>query len=254
MTLNALEQYSLHHANKNLKFYLTGSQPCPYIENKIEKKVFTTLDGDDKGLLNEALTHAGFRRSQNIAYRPSCDMCNKCVSVRVDVKEFEFSHKWRRILNKGQFISKHIFDPIATDERYCLLKDYLNDRHFMGGMSDMSPIDFIAMIEEKAPHSKIYDYRLKQCNKSGEKGKLIACVLVDELSDGNSLIYSFYDPNLRNYSLGTYIILDQIVQMKAQEKPFLYLGYWIEGSKKMEYKARFKPLEFLGNGGWERQV
>ena len=251
MTNTSLEQYSLLNTDKNIRFYLTGPQPCPYLPNKIERKVFTTLDDSDSGLLNEALTHAGFRRSQNIAYRPACDMCTECVSMRIDVSAFEFTPNWRRIMAKNSNIICEIAEPIATQERYDLMAQYILNRHDEGGMSDMSEADFAAMIEDNAPNTKIIDFRLSENCQLGDKGELIACLIIDELSDGNSMIYSFYNPNFPKQSLGSYIILAQIEHMTLQNKQYLYLGYWIKNSKKMHYKGRFKPFQVLANGGWE---
>lgn len=237
-------------AGTNIKFYLTTPQTCPYLGDRFERKIFTTLNDLNANALNEALTHAGFRRSQNIAYRPSCDMCSKCVSVRVDVKNFEFDKKWRRIIGKNKMIVATECLPIATEERYALLTQYLNSRHLNQGMSGMNGEDFIAMIEECVESTKIYDYRLGEDCELGKKWQLVGCCLIDDLSDGRSLVYSFFDTDMAQQSLGTFIILDQIIQTRLAHKPYAYLGYLIDGCDKMEYKARFKPLEALGLQGW----
>lgn len=236
--------------NRNIRFYLTGPQVCPYLPNRLERKVFATLNGIDAAELNQALTHAGFRRSQNISYRPSCDMCASCVSVRINVDKFEFNKNWRRILNKNKDIYGFARPPVATEERYNLLKKYLNARHLNAGMSDMDEDDFVAMIEDCTSNTILIDYRLLEDCEDGQAGKLIGCSLLDELSDGRSLIYSFFDPDLSKRSLGSFFILDHVREMKSMELPYIYLGYWIKGSRKMEYKTRFKPLEVLGPQGW----
>jgi leucyl-tRNA---protein transferase len=236
---------------KRLRFYLTSPQPCPYLPNRLERKVFTTLNDIDSHHLNDKLTQAGFRRSQNIAYRPACDMCAECVSVRVKVQEFIFTKSWRRILKIAPMIDSESFFSEANEERFELIQKYLNTRHLNQGMSDMNADDFISMLEECTLNSRVIDYRLKQNCELGEKGKLIACVLLDELSDGKSLIYSFYDPNLEKYSLGTYLILNQIEDTKLSGREFLYLGYFIKDCQKMNYKARFEPMQKLGSMGWQ---
>ena len=237
-------------AGTNIKFYLTTPQICPYLGDRLERKIFTTLNDLNANALNEALTHAGFRRSQNIAYRPSCDMCSKCVSVRVIANDFVFDKKWRRIIEKNKMLVATECLPVATEERYELLTKYLDTRHLNQGMSGMNGDDFIAMLEECVESTRVYDYRLADDCEMGKKGKLIACCLIDELSDGRSLVYSFFDPEYKKQSLGSFIILDQIIQTRLERKPYVYLGYLIDGCDKMEYKARFKPLEALGLQGW----
>lgn len=229
--------------NKNLRFYLTGAQPCPYLPNRRERKLFTTLDEIDGAELNEALTQAGFRRSQNIAYRPSCDMCSLCVSVRIPVKDFKFK-SWNRILKANSDLIAETNFCEANEERYALLKKYIAARHFNGSMADMDAEDFISMIEDGTSSTRIIDFRDKNTNQ------LVACVLVDLLKDGISLVYSFFDTDFKAKSIGSYIILSQIMDMQNQDKDYVYLGYWIDGSEKMAYKKRFKPLEALGPTGW----
>lgn len=251
MTDNSLENYSQIHANRNIRFYLTGPETCPYLPNRLERKVFTTLDDTDAALLNEALTHAGFRRSQNISYRPACDMCSECVSMRIDTLNFAFDAKWRRILAKNADIYWQAKSPMATEEHFNLITRYINARHENGGMSDMNEDDFAAMIEDCAPNSLLFEFRLKIDCELGKENELVAGLIVDELSDGNSLIYSYFKPDFPKYSLGSFIILAQIAHLKTINKPFLYLGYWIKNSPKMKYKSRFKPFQILGNRGWE---
>lgn len=251
MSDNSLEHYSQIHANRNIRFYLTGPEACPYLPNSLERKVFTTLEGDDSALLNEALTHAGFRRSQNISYRPACDMCTQCVSLRIDIDNFVFDTKWRRVLAKNSNIYWQARNPIATDEHFELITKYLRGRHQDGGMSDMDEEGFAAMVEDCAPNTRLIEYRLKSDCEMGSQDELVAGLIIDELRDGHSLIYSYFKPNLPKYSLGSFVILAQIAHLKKLKKPFLYLGYWIKSSRKMQYKSRFKPFQILGNRGWE---
>lgn len=240
-------------ADKKLRFYLTSPLECPYLPDRYERKLFTTLNDLDAHYLNETLTRAGFRRSQNIAYRPACDMCTECVSIRVLVKDFKFNKNWRRVLKIGKYIDAQSNFPDANEERYALIKKYLNTRHLNEGMSDMDGEDFIAMLEECTSYTRIIDYRLNQDCEYGKKGQLIACLLLDELNDGKSLVYSFYEPDLQKHSIGTYIILHQINDTRQSERDYLYLGYLIKDCRKMAYKSRFTPYERLGPRGWERQ-
>jgi arginine-tRNA-protein transferase len=230
---------------KNIRFYLTASQPCPYLPGRRERKVFAALDGPDAVELNDNLTHAGFRRSQNIAYRPACDMCAACVSVRVPVARFRHTRRWRKVLARNADLVAKLVPPQATYEQFGLLKRYLLHRHQGDGMSEMGPFDYAAMAEESAVRTHIIEYR-----QGGEDGPLMACALVDALADGLSLIYSFFDPEIADRSPGSFIILDHLRQASLVGYDHVYLGYWIRGSEKMSYKSQFRPLEALGPTGW----
>lgn len=251
MTSDRFDKIREYSTQKNIRFYLTAPQACPYLPDRNERKIFTTLSGLDSDIINEALTQAGFRRSQNISYRPACDMCASCVSMRVLALEFDF-RKWKRVLRNDTKLYSETCYPEANEERFELITNYLQSRHAGEGMSDMSADDFIAMIEECTSSTRIIDYRLKDDDEFGKKGDLIACILIDLLHDGRSLVYSFYSPNYLKDSLGTYLVLDQIRAAKLKNQPYTYLGYWIKGSKKMEYKTRFRPFEHLGPQGWTR--
>jgi arginyl-tRNA--protein-N-Asp/Glu arginylyltransferase len=233
-------------AAKNIRFYLTAAQPCPYLEGRRERKVFAALDSHDALELNDNLTHAGFRRSQNIAYRPACDMCAACVSVRVPTTTFKFTKRWRRVLNANTDVVGRIMPAQATYEQFAVLQKYLSHRHFGAGMSEMSIFDYSAMVEETAVRTHVVEYRL-----NGENGQLVACALVDALADGLSLVYAFFDPDFASRSLGSFIVLDHIRQASSVDFPNVYLGYWIKGSQKMAYKTDFRPIEALGASGWE---
>jgi arginyl-tRNA--protein-N-Asp/Glu arginylyltransferase len=229
------------------QFYLTSPAPCPYLPGRMERKVFTRLSGEVARPLNDTLTHAGFRRSQNIAYRPACEACQMCISVRVVVDAFEPTRSFERVLQRSADIAAEVVDPWATEEQFALLRRYLDERHIGGGMSDMTMFDYVAMVEDSAVETHLVEYRYKDGAKAGD---LIAVALTDQLSDGLSMVYSYYDPNERARSLGTYMVLDHIEQARGRELPYLYLGYWIDGCQKMAYKARFGPLEARLASGW----
>ncbi|MDE2384190.1 MAG: arginyltransferase [Alphaproteobacteria bacterium] len=230
------------------QFFITAATPCPYLPGREERKVFTHLMGQDARQLASQLSHAGFRRSQNIAYKPACDQCAACTSTRIPVKEFDWSKSFRRVLRANSDLVSRAAPAQATAEHYELFRSYIDTRHSDGGMADMSVLDFAAMIDETVVDSRLIEYRYKREHPLG--GTLAACVLVDILVDGLSLIYSFFDPGLAQRSPGTFIILDSIQRTQRLNLPYLYLGYLVPGSPKMAYKARFLPQERLGPEGW----
>ncbi|HEX2592887.1 MAG TPA: arginyltransferase [Rhizomicrobium sp.] len=232
------------------QFFLTPGGPCPYLPGRTERKVFARLAGSYAQGLSEALTHSGFRRSQMIAYRPACEGCNACVSVRIVVDEVDLSRSQRRVEKRSADLVRSHVAPEATREQFGLLRAYLDSRHAGGGMSDMGLFDYVAMVEETPVDTHITEYRRKSTN--GQPGALMACALTDVLRDGLSMVYSFFHPGETQRSLGTYMIIDHIREAKSRGLPYVYLGYWVRGSEKMDYKSKFAPLEALGREGWER--
>ena len=230
------------------QFFITAPTPCPYLPGRIERKVFTHLVGQEARTLNTQLSQGGFRRSQNIAYRPACDHCSACVSVRVPVAGFNPGRSFRRVLKANADVQALVSKPKATSEHYSLFRDYIDSRHGEGGMADMSALDFSAMVDDAFVDNRLVEYRLQ--SRNGKPGRLLAAVLVDLLGDGVSMIYSFYDPEESRRSLGTFMILDNIARAHKIGVPYLYLGYWVKGSVKMSYKARFLPQERLCADGW----
>ena len=213
--------------------------------------MFTELSGPHAGELNDALGRIGFRRSQNVAYRPSCLDCGACVSVRVIAPEFQPSASQKRLLKRNVDIEVTACKPWATEEQYELLRRYLRARHPDGGMVDMDERDFSDMVEHSPVRTYLVEYREPSTN--GRPGRLLGACLSDQQADGLSMIYSFFEPDATvRAGMGTYIILDHIVRAGRAKLPYVYLGYWVEGAKRMAYKARFRPLEKLGPGGWRR--
>ncbi len=230
------------------QFFITAPNPCPYLPGQKERKVFTHLVGHDARGLSTQLIHSGFRRSQNIAYRPACDTCNACVSTRVPVESFRWSRTFRRVMKTNSDLVTNIAPPQATSEHYELFRSYIDTRHADGGMADMSVLDFASMIDETVVDTRLVEFRLPRSHPEG--GSLVATVLLDILMDGLSLIYSFYDPGMAQRSLGTFIILDCLKRAERLKLPYVYLGYFVPGSQKMGYKDRFTPQERLGPTGW----
>lgn len=237
------------------QFYLTAPSPCPYLPNRDERKVFTHLIGRRAPGLNDTLTQSGFRRSQTIAYRPACEMCRACVSVRVCVDDFRWTKSFKRVSERNSDLIGNAVEPRPSSEQYALFRDYLDARHADGGMADMSILDYATMIEDSHVTTRLVEYRRRgpdsSINGRGVGGLVSVCV-TDILSDGLSMVYSYYDAEQPDRSLGTFMILEHIVRAKALGLPHVYLGYWVQGSRKMAYKARFLPQERLGLNGWER--
>ena len=224
------------------RFYLTAPAPCPYLPGRLERKVFTYLSGEMAPVVNDALTNMGFRRSQSIAYKPACDNCASCVSVRIPIGQFQMSRSFRRIDRANHDLASETLPPRATAEQYNLLRRYLISRHAEGGMADMGLFDYAAMVEDTPIDPQLVEYRSER--------RLIAVCLTDRLNDGLSMVYSFFDPDAASRSLGTFMVLNHVAAARRLGLPYVYLGYWVEGCRKMVYKSRFIPLESLGPDGW----
>ncbi|MYZ46692.1 arginyltransferase [Propylenella binzhouense] len=237
------------------QFFLTAPSPCPYLAGRKERKVFTHLVGPQASHLNEILTQGGFRRSQAIAYRPACELCGACVSVRVCVDGFRNSASFRRVTKRNRDLVGRMKEPEATSDQYSLFRRYLDRRHPDGGMVNMTVLDYALMVEDSHVETALIEYRFRGPDSSFSDrtdGELVACALTDVLGDGLSMVYSFFNPDFDDRSLGTMMILDHVERARKMGKPYVYLGYWVEGSDKMGYKARFRPQERLTPQGWKR--
>ncbi|MEJ1991554.1 MAG: arginyltransferase [Maritimibacter sp.] len=231
------------------QFYVTAPQGCPYLDGQMERKLFTALIGDNASNLNDTLSKQGFRRSQNVLYRPSCAECAACLSARIRVDDFVANKSQRRAERRNSYLMRRTRAPWATEEQYGLFRTYLDSRHADGGMADMDVFEFAAMIEETPVKTRVIEYSTPAIEGERER-ELTAVCLTDVLDDGLSMVYSFYDPTKRNDSLGTYVILDHIRLAAEAGLPYVYLGYWVPGSQKMGYKAKFSALEIYDNGTW----
>ena len=239
------------HSRDTPQFYLTAPSPCPYLGGKEERKVFTHLVGERAGELNNILTHGGFRRSQSIAYRPACEGCRSCVSVRVLTREFAPTRSMRRIVRRNADLVTEMRTAVPTSEQYSIFRGYLDSRHRDGGMADMTVLDYAMMVEDSHVETRIVEYRRPAAGRS-HQGDLIAVALTDVLGDGLSMVYSFFEPDEAARSLGTFMVLDHIARAKELGLPYVYLGYWVRGSGKMDYKGRFLPQERLMPEGWAK--
>lgn len=231
------------------RFFVTSPSPCPYLPGRRERKVFTELVGPHAAELNAALSRIGFRRSQGVAYRPSCIDCQACTSVRVIAPRFKPNATQRKLMRRHADLEVATCKPWSTDEQFTLLQHYLAARHPGGGMVGMDEIDYADMVELTPVASQVVEYR--EPARDGRLGKLVGACITDRQADGLSMIYSFYDAdNEDRPGLGTFIILDHIRRAAEAGLGHVYLGYWIQGSRRMAYKANFRPLERLTPLGW----
>ena len=229
------------------QFYVTAPQPCPYLDGRMERKLFTALQGDGATKLNDALSKQGFRRSQNVLYRPSCSDCSACMSARIRVADFAPSKNQRRVIKRNRALARRATSPWATEEQFDLFRTYLDSRHATGGMADMDLFEFAAMVEETPIRTRLIEYT----DVTDEDRALRAVCLTDILDDGLSMVYSFFDPELERQSLGTYLVLDHIEIAREMGLPYVYLGYWVPGSRKMGYKSNYSALEIFYQGAWQ---
>jgi arginine-tRNA-protein transferase len=243
------------HSRNTPQFYLTAPSPCPYLPGQEERKVFTHLVGERAAQLNDLLTHGGFRRSQSIAYRPACETCRACISVRVLVEDFRPTRSMRRVIERNRDVVGEMRVLVPTSEQYSVFRSYLDARHRDGGMADMTVLDYAMMVEDSHVDTRMIEYRQRTSERSSHElgnGRLVSVALTDVLSDGLSMVYSYYDSDESSRSLGTFMILDHIERARRMGLSYVYLGYWVEGSRKMAYKGRFLPQQRLAPDGWKR--
>jgi arginine-tRNA-protein transferase len=235
------------------QFYVTAPQACPYLDGRRERKLFTALQGSSAAALNDKLSKQGFRRSQNVLYRPSCADCTACLSARIRVADFAPNRSQRKVLKRNAHLRREVTSPWATETQYALFRHYLEARHADGGMADMDIFEFAAMIEETPIRTRVIEYWDDRAQGPDGRAapKLRAVCLTDVLDDGLSMVYSFYDPDLPQDSLGTQIILDHVEIAREAGLPYVYLGYWVPSSPKMGYKAQFKALEIYKSRRWQ---
>ena len=237
------------HRPDNTQLFLTAPMPCPYLPGRSERKLFTHLAGRRASSLHSLLSDNGFRRSQNLIYRPACEGCSACQSVRIVAREFDFGRRYQRILRLNADIEVTVKPASASAEQFALFKRYLDSRHTGGGMTTMSFVDYEYMVEDTPVQTVLVEYRL-----AGDPARpLVAVALTDVMPDGLSMVYSFFDPDMPKRGLGNLLILDHIRQVRLAGLSYVYLGYWVPGSPKMAYKGHFRPLEVQrGPLGWRR--
>ena len=236
-----MDQTKIKFYQKLLNLRITRSHECAYLENKEEQRL--AADISEVPQLHDQLAESGFRRVENWVYRPVCNECNSCVPIRIDAENFILSKNMRRIILKNTQFKMSLNDKNADEESFELFKTYLKSRHNDGQMATMSFSDFHSMIHNSPIETFMLKYR-------DQNNILRACLLMDKQRDGLSAVYSFFEPNLERQSLGTFLVLQAIDFTKKSSKKWLYLGYLVKNSKKMAYKARFKPHQLYLNGSW----
>ena len=223
-------------ATPSPQFYLTAPATCPYLPGQLERKVFTHLVGPRAPEMNDLLTQGGFRRSQNIAYRPACETCRACVSVRILAGGFAPTKSMRRVLSQNSDLVSTVHQAEPSTEQFSLFRQYIDHRHQSGGMSDMSALDYAVMVEDSHVNTRVIEYRKREPGAGiddSKRGELVAVALTDTMSDGLSMVYSFFNPNYEKRSLGTFLILDHVARTQKLGLPHVYLGYLVIGYDNM---------------------
>ena len=230
----------------NLQFYATAPYPCSYLPGRLARSQVATpsylIDTPTYG----HLVASGFRRSGAFTYRPYCDHCRACTPVRVLANDFEPNRSQRRTQKANAHLTTRVMELKFTHEHYTLYRRYQSTRHAGGGMDHDSREQYSHFLLQSNVHTRLVEFR--------DQGHLRLVAIIDELADGLSSVYTFFDPERTRLSLGTYSILWQIGEARRRKLPYVYLGYWIEESRKMSYKTDFQPIEGLMRTSWARLV
>ncbi len=226
-----------------LIFHRSMPMTCPYLDGRVEQQLFAELSGANAQQVFETLGESGFRRSHHIIYRPACPGCNACIPVRIPVAKFKSTKAWRRILKANADIRAQDVGTTVTQEQYNLFQSYVTERHGEGDMAKMTARDYVNLVTASPVDTRLVEFR-------DAEEELIAACLIDCVRDGFSAVYSYFRPELGSRSLGSYMILWLIEEAARRNLDYVYLGFWIENSPKMAYKARFQPLEAFGQDGW----
>lgn len=234
------------HDTEGLRLFDTGAHPCGYWPERTARDL--VLDPRDPRLpqLYPLALSWGFRRSGDIVYRPHCGACRACVAVRVPVREFVPDRSQRRCLRRNADVEMRVVATERTDEQLALYQRYLAARHPGGGMDDHGAAEYDQFLVGAWASGRFLEFRA--C------GQLLAVAVTDRVEKALSAVYTFYDPDPDHAArgLGTLAILQQIAWARREQLEHLYLGYWIEGHRKMDYKRRFRPLETFTGRGWQR--
>lgn len=227
-----------------IPLYTTPEHDCPYLPDKQAKTLFLTPEVQANKSVYQALIANGFRRSGDHIYRPHCETCNACISVRLPVKLFKPNKQQRRCFKKGQRFTTQNRPAVYDDEHYQLFERYLSIRHRDGDMYPTSPAQFKEFVLCDWLETQFLDFY------DPLTSMLIATSVYDILDDGLSAVYTFFDPDYHKFSPGRLALLQLIEQAKIAEMPFVYLGYWIKNCQKMSYKGEYRPSECFVNNQW----
>ncbi|MDN3526095.1 arginyltransferase [Halomonas sabkhae] len=233
---------------RDLRFYLTVPHACSYLEGREATTLFLDPQQSPGESVYDALTLLGFRRSGQHLYRPHCENCSACVSVRVPVEEFSPSRTQRKLRTRNADLSEHVRPATFDAEHYSLYAHYIRTRHRDGDMYPPSYDQYRTFLNLDQDYARLLELRLGD--------RLLAVSAFDQLQHGLSAIYTFFDPasQFDRRSLGTYAVLCLIERARRLGLPHVYLGYWIQESRKMAYKQNFRPLERLDGRHWRRLI
>jgi arginine-tRNA-protein transferase len=215
---------------------------CGYFAERVAQNLVIDPQVRDPGAIFGDALRAGFRRAGEHVYRPACHGCRACVAARIPVSAFRPSRGQRRCLRRNRDLSVVERPARIDDETFALYRRYLETRHPGGGMDDAEPVDFTRFVQSSWSDTRFLEFRLD--------GRLVAVAVTDHTPSGLSAVYTFFEPTLSNRGLGTYAILCQLARARELGLPHLYLGYWIAGHPKMDYKSRFRPFEVLEGRQW----
>ena len=231
---------------RDLKVYTTYPHSCSYLRDQEATTLFVDPRQDIDLTLYSNLSLLGFRRSGNHIYRPHCTHCNACIPARIPVHRFQPTRSQRRTLARNRDLSVERTADIRDDVAYDLYRRYIVTRHADGDMFPPDRDQYESFLNNAWDCTRYYRFYRRQT--------LIAVAVVDVMADGLSAIYTFFDPQVQQRSLGAYAILWQVEQAREMGLEHLYLGYWIKGCQKMAYKADYRPLELYRNGEWTEAI
>ncbi len=247
-----LARMALHgDSNDELRLFQTGEHPCGYWPERPARDLVLDPQDSRLGTLYPRTLGWGFRRSGDLVYRPHCAHCRACVAVRVPVARFAPDRSQRRCLSRNATLECRVMPAERTDEQLALYQRYLRHRHANGGMDDHGAHEFDQFLIGSWAHGRFLEIRTP--GSGNERGRLLAVAVTDVTELGLSAVYTFFDPGEETRGLGTFAILQQIAWAQRAGLPHLYLGYWIRGHRKMDYKRRYRPLEYFDGRHWREE-